>query len=153
MQRFHPPVNEKRKGTGRKRNGQDGHPCASRNLLPTEQCADSIPHFPTTFRGCGEALSGDDPEPHRFLSIDTRFWTRTSFHRRLKPPKTGPCAVPQEADGRWFVEVPELPGVLSYGDTGADAMSKAEILALHVIADRIEDSECEPVSISFSKKK
>ena len=56
----------------------------------------------------------------------------------------------QEVDGRWIAEVPELPGVLSYGDSAADAMSKAEILALRVIADRLENSESEPMSISFS---
>ena len=56
----------------------------------------------------------------------------------------------QEVDGRWVAEVPELPGVLSYGRSAADAMSKAEILALRVIADRLENSEAEPVSISFS---
>ena len=56
----------------------------------------------------------------------------------------------QEFDGRWIAEVPELPGVLSYGVSAADAMSKAEILALRVIADKLENSESEPVSISFS---
>ena len=56
----------------------------------------------------------------------------------------------QEVGGRWIAEVPELPGVLSYGDSAADAMSKAEVLALRVIADRLENSELEPVSISFS---
>jgi predicted RNase H-like HicB family nuclease len=56
----------------------------------------------------------------------------------------------QDVDGRWIAEVPELPGVLSYGNSAADAMSKAEILALRVIADRLENSESEPVSISFS---
>jgi predicted RNase H-like HicB family nuclease len=56
----------------------------------------------------------------------------------------------QEVDGRWIAEVPELPGVLSYGDTAADAMSKAEILALRVIAERLENSEAKPVSITFS---
>jgi predicted RNase H-like HicB family nuclease len=56
----------------------------------------------------------------------------------------------QEVDGRWIAEVPMLPGVLSYGDSAVDAMSKAEILALPVIADRLENSELEPVSISFS---
>jgi predicted RNase H-like HicB family nuclease len=40
----------------------------------------------------------------------------------------------QEVDGRWIAEVPDLPGVLSYGDSAADAISKAEILALRVIA-------------------
>jgi len=56
----------------------------------------------------------------------------------------------QEFDGRWIAEVPELPGVLSYGVSAADAMSKAEILALRVIAVKLENSESEPVSISFS---
>jgi len=56
----------------------------------------------------------------------------------------------QEVDGRWIAEVPELPGVLSYGESAAAAMSKAEILALRVIADRLENSESDPVSISFS---
>ena len=56
----------------------------------------------------------------------------------------------QEVGGRWIAEVPELPGVLSYGDSAADAMSKAEVLALRVIADRLEKSESEPMSISFS---
>ncbi|MFM1902081.1 MAG: hypothetical protein RLZZ216_2657 [Cyanobacteriota bacterium] len=56
----------------------------------------------------------------------------------------------QEVDGRWIAEVPELPGVLSYGDSAADAMSKAEILALRVIAERLENSEAKPVSINFS---
>jgi predicted RNase H-like HicB family nuclease len=56
----------------------------------------------------------------------------------------------QEVDGRWIAEVPELPGVLSYGDSASDAMSKAEILALRVIADRLENEDSEPVSISLS---
>jgi predicted RNase H-like HicB family nuclease len=56
----------------------------------------------------------------------------------------------QEVDGHWIAEVPELPGVLSYGDSATDAISKAEILALRVIADRLENGESEPVSISLS---
>jgi predicted RNase H-like HicB family nuclease len=56
----------------------------------------------------------------------------------------------QEVDGRWIAEVPELPGVLSYGDSAANAMAKAEILALRVIADRLENGESEPVSINLS---
>ncbi len=56
----------------------------------------------------------------------------------------------QEIDGRWIAEVPELPGVLSYGDSATNAMAKAEILALRVIADRLENGESEPVSISLS---
>jgi len=58
--------------------------------------------------------------------------------------------VKQEVDGRWIAEVPELPGVLSYGDSAADAMSKAEILAPRIIADRLENGESEPLNISLS---
>ena len=39
----------------------------------------------------------------------------------------------QEEDGRWIAEVPELSGVLAYGSSSADAMSKAEVLAVHWI--------------------
>lgn len=56
----------------------------------------------------------------------------------------------KEVDGRWIAEVSELPGVLFYGDSAADAMSKSEILALRVIADRLENGESEPMSISLS---
>lgn len=52
----------------------------------------------------------------------------------------------QEIDGRWIAEVPELPGVLSYGDSASDAMSKAEILALRVIADRLEHGDSKLLS-------
>lgn len=41
----------------------------------------------------------------------------------------------QESDGRWLAEVMELPGVMAYGVSPADAISKAEILTLRVIAD------------------
>ncbi len=56
----------------------------------------------------------------------------------------------QEVDGRWIAEVPELPGVLEYGSSSADEMSKAEVLALRVIADKLENGESELVSIRFS---
>ncbi|MFA6902857.1 MAG: type II toxin-antitoxin system HicB family antitoxin [Gallionellaceae bacterium] len=56
----------------------------------------------------------------------------------------------QESDGRWLAEVPELPGVMAYGSTSIEAMSKAEVLALRVIADRIEHNESRPFSINIS---
>ncbi len=34
----------------------------------------------------------------------------------------------REDDGRWLAEVPQLPGVLAYGDSANDAMAKAQIL-------------------------
>ena len=55
--------------------------------------------------------------------------------------------VEQETDGRWLAEVPELPGVLAYGTTLSQAQSKAEALALRVIAERLESDECQPQPI------
>ena len=42
----------------------------------------------------------------------------------------------REDDGRWLAEVPQLPGVLAYGATAAEAMAKAEILALRASGRR-----------------
>jgi len=50
----------------------------------------------------------------------------------------------READGRWIAEVPELPGVLVYGATEAEARDKAVVLSLRVIADRLEAGEPVP---------
>lgn len=55
----------------------------------------------------------------------------------------------QEEDGRWLAEVPGLPGVLAYGDTADDAIAKAEVLALRVLAERLEHGEARPQSISI----
>lgn len=56
----------------------------------------------------------------------------------------------KEEDGRWLAEVPELPGVLAYGVTAQDAMAKAEVLALRVLAERLEHNESGPESISIA---
>lgn len=56
----------------------------------------------------------------------------------------------QEEDGRWLAEVPELPGVLAYGSTPEEAMARAEVLALRVIAERLEHGESRPMSIHIS---
>jgi predicted RNase H-like HicB family nuclease len=50
----------------------------------------------------------------------------------------------REEDGRWIAEVLELPGVIVYGATRAEAIARAEALALRVIADRIEHGEAVP---------
>jgi predicted RNase H-like HicB family nuclease len=41
-----------------------------------------------------------------------------------------------EDDGRWIAEIPDLPGVLSYGMTRDQARMKIEALARQVIAER-----------------
>jgi len=56
----------------------------------------------------------------------------------------------QEDDLRWLAVVPELPGVLAYGSSRAHAITKAEILALRVLADRLEHGEVTPLDIRIS---
>jgi len=58
----------------------------------------------------------------------------------------------QEVDGRWIAEVVELPGVMKYGSTRAEAIAQAEALALREMAERIENGEevSAPLTISFA---
>ena len=56
----------------------------------------------------------------------------------------------QETDGRWIAEVPQLAGVLAYGTTRDEAMAKAEVLALRVIAEQLEHGEAKPLGLSIT---
>jgi predicted RNase H-like HicB family nuclease len=58
----------------------------------------------------------------------------------------------REEDGRWLAEVPQLPGVLAYGENRNEALAKAQVLALRALAERIEHGEgsAEPISISIA---
>jgi len=47
----------------------------------------------------------------------------------------------REDDGRWLAEVPQLPGVMAYGSSRDEAMARAEILALRVLAERLKHGE------------
>ena len=44
--------------------------------------------------------------------------------------------IEKEKDGRWIAEIPDLPGVMMYGQTRKEAIAKVEALALRVMADR-----------------
>lgn len=55
-------------------------------------------------------------------------------------------ATEREDDGRWIAEVIGLPGAMRYGQTRADAVGKAAVLALRVLAERIETGE-EPLEL------
>lgn len=50
----------------------------------------------------------------------------------------------RDTDERWIAEVPALPGVLVYGDSREEAISKVEALAFRMVADRIEHGEAVP---------
>ena len=56
----------------------------------------------------------------------------------------------EEVDGRWIAEIPQLPGVLCYGQTAEEAMAKAEVLALRAMAERLEQHESRAVEINIS---
>ena len=55
----------------------------------------------------------------------------------------------RETDGRWLAEVAELPGVLAYGASANEAMARAEVLALRVLAEQPEHGEVRPVAINI----
>jgi predicted RNase H-like HicB family nuclease len=52
--------------------------------------------------------------------------------------------IDREDDGRWIVEIPDLPGVMVYGVSREDALARAKALALRVLADRLEHGEALP---------
>lgn len=58
-QGFNPP--ERRRGSGRKRGGQQGHPGSGPELLPIERVDEVVDHHPDACRRCGTLLQGDVP--------------------------------------------------------------------------------------------
>jgi transposase len=54
---FKPP--ERRKGSGRKRGGQPGHPGSGPEPLPIERVDEVVEHHPEACRRCGTLLEGD----------------------------------------------------------------------------------------------
>lgn len=52
--------------------------------------------------------------------------------------------IDREEDGRWIAEIQELEGVMAYGPTRDKAVARVEVLALRVIADRLEHGEAIP---------
>ena len=49
--------------------------------------------------------------------------------------------IEQEDYGRWLAAIPELPGVLAYGATRDQAITRVQALALRVLADCLEHGE------------
>lgn len=49
--------------------------------------------------------------------------------------------IDRETDGRWIADVTAIPGCLVYGTTREEAIRKVEVLALRVIADRLDARE------------
>ena len=49
--------------------------------------------------------------------------------------------VEREEDRRFLASVPQLPGVMAYGDTEESALRKVKTIAIQVLADMIESGE------------
>ena len=59
----------------------------------------------------------------------------------------------REVDGRHIADIPDLPGVMAYGKTKAQALRSVVALAYRVIAERIEHGEAIPAKRSVRRKK
>lgn len=60
--------------------------------------------------------------------------------------------IDREDDGRFLASVPDLPGVMAYGDTSEAATRKVKSIALQVLADMIETGEDvpDPLKVLFA---
>ena len=74
---------ERRKGSGRKRGGQLGHPGAGPELLPMERVDAVAEHHPDSCRRCGTLLEGEDPDPLRHQVIEIPPITPVVIEHRL----------------------------------------------------------------------
>jgi hypothetical protein len=106
-----------RKGSGRKRGGQPGHPGAGQEMLPVERCQASHDHGPgNTCRRCSNPLAGVDPAPHRHQVIDIQpIRTEVIQHRlhRVHCPRcsTSTCASCPPWGGEQLQRpTPQFPG-------------------------------------------
>src|SRR5580704_12229706 len=60
--------------------------------------------------------------------------------------------IEREEDGRILASVPDLPGVMAYGDVEDEPVRKVKSIAIQVLADMIESGEDvpEPVKVLFA---
>jgi predicted RNase H-like HicB family nuclease len=58
--------------------------------------------------------------------------------------------IEQEDDGRYIAEIVEIPGVLVYGNSQEEAISKVQVLALRVLADQLEWGELSENHLNLS---
>jgi predicted RNase H-like HicB family nuclease len=60
--------------------------------------------------------------------------------------------IEREEDGRFLASVPDLPGVMAYGETEESALRRVKSIALQVLADMIESGEelPQPLRVLFA---
>jgi transposase len=97
---FKPPA--RRKGRGRKRGGQPGHPGSGPELLPIERVDEVVEHHPDACRHCGTLLHGEDSDPLRHQVIEippiTPLVIEHRLHRLVCPCCSTSTCAPLPAD-------------------------------------------------------
>ncbi|MFZ0409769.1 MAG: IS66 family transposase [Cyanobium sp.] len=166
---FKPP--ERRKGSGRKRGGQPGHPGAGPELLPIERVDEVVEHHPDACRRCGKLLLGDDPEPLRHQVIEippiTPVVIEHRLHRLVCPCcSTSTCAkLPADVESsRYGPRLSALVGLLgsafplSFSKTQAllDQLLGVEISrgAMAIVRERISATLEQPMqeALDFARQ-
>jgi transposase len=140
---FKPP--ERRKGSGRKRGGQPGHPGAGLELLPMKRVDEVVEHHPDACRRCGQLLEGDDAEPVRHQVIEippiTPVVIEHRLHRRVCPCcSTSTCAtLPADVEAsRYGPRLSALVGML--GSAFPLSFSKTQALLEQLLGVTISRS-------------
>jgi hypothetical protein len=114
---------ERRKGSGRKRGGQPGHPGSGPESLPIERVDEVVEHHPDACRRCGTLLDGEDPDPLRHLVIEIPSITPVVIvHRATSTCATLPADVEASPYGPRFIALVGLLGSafpLSFSKTQA----------------------------------
>ncbi|MGL6135376.1 MAG: IS66 family transposase [Prochlorococcaceae cyanobacterium] len=133
---FKPP--ERRKGSGRKRGGQPGHPGSGPELLPIERVDEVVEHHPDACRRCGLLLEGVDPEPLRHQVIEippiTPLVIEHRLHRLVCPCcSTSTCAtLPADVEpSRYGPRLSALVGLL--GSAFPLSFSKTQALLQQLV--------------------
>jgi predicted RNase H-like HicB family nuclease len=61
-----------------------------------------------------------------------------------------PWKLDREEDGRWIAEIPEMAGVMVYGESREDALVRVQALAYRVLADRIAQERAPQPEVRFA---
>ena len=137
---YKPP--ERRKGSGRKRGAQPGHPGSGPELLPIERVDEVVEHHPEACRRCGTLLQGEDSEPLRHQVIEippiTSVVIEHRLHRLVCPCcSTSTCAsLPADVEpSRYGPRLSALVGLL--GSAFPLSFSKSQALLAQLLGVEI----------------
>jgi predicted RNase H-like HicB family nuclease len=83
------------------------------------------------------------------LTSATGCWT---WHYSMVEIEPLQVEIEREEDGRFLASVPDLPGLMAYGETEESALRKAKAIALQVLADMVENGEelPQPLRVLFA---